>query len=172
MTDAFAKGAVRSSLANVRGFCSLGGLENGKLLDPAILVLATAATWTMAPQAIGRPPLAQTQMSEGVDNGGGGADDSAFALPAVLSLARAMTSWWRRGGRCCLGIAGRPLLARATAVAAAVRTMVPRHRWLFSCSLVQWQCWRHGQWCLGIAGRSLARSCNGSSGGMDNGALA
>jgi hypothetical protein len=58
------------------GFACWGGFENGKLLDPGILVLATAAAWTMAPQAIGCPPLALAQMSKGVDNGGGGADDS------------------------------------------------------------------------------------------------
>jgi hypothetical protein len=99
MTDTSAEGAVCSSLVDEQGFCLSGSLENGKLLDPQILVLATAAAWMMASQGIGCPRLAQTQMSKGVDDSGCGADDSAPALLAVLLLVHTTMSWRWQGGQ-------------------------------------------------------------------------
>jgi hypothetical protein len=124
------------------------------------------------PQDWGRATTAReaTIAAARTDGGGsgGGANNgkgNGVVLSAVPSLARATTSW-RRGGRRCLGIVGRPTLTGA---------MPSRRRGGLQCLAIVGYSFLAGattsrRWggrqCLGIVSRSLARLCDGGGKGQ------
>ena len=104
--------------------------------------------------------------TDGRGSGGGanGGRGNGAALSAVPSLARATTSW-RRAGRRCLGIVGRPMLTGA---------MSSWRRGGLQCLAIvgspslagaMTSQRRGGRRCLSIVGRSLACSCDSGGGG-------
>ncbi len=134
-------------------FGSGGGGQGGTPQSRGQGTMAREATMAVA-QTDGRGSDGDAK-----DSGGNGA-----ALSAISLFARATTSW-RRGGRRCLGIVGHPTLIgvmlsqRWGGLQYLVILGIP----LLTGATTSWQQGR--QQCLGIVGCSLARSCNGGSGG-------